>query len=715
MRATMLSMDATEARRCAKRERADTGLSHGTRAPCLMSQLAQAAEIARRRRRRRLARALRYSEATRTHPTLEDIDMARLVTLFSQASLASLALLTAAAVPGCLDRPIETVEPNTTTGVTEVLTNSNVDKIDILLVIDDSGSMGDKQDILAEAVPNLVAELANPSCVDDDGTVVSRPDSGLTECPEGSYRAFEPVLDINIGVINTSVDLPYEMGGVGCQQGATKLVEVDGPKYAEGGFLAWRPALDDNSSYQSSDALEADLRTMVAGVGEEGCGYEANLESWYRFLVDPDATETVKRQRKQFVRPDSLVAIVMLSDENDCSFDASKIDQETATTLIAEGELSCARHPDLLYPTQRYIDGVSSRTVKNSQGEMVDNPLLVQGDVVRSTNRVFLTGIVGVPWQLVARDDDDLGAGFKSADELKDGSWDAILGNKTKGIAPAVYMQQSVDPREGLDPNGALVDPIVGHDRENDGTLQYACIFELPEPIDCTVDTCDCQNDSNPLCQDRAGNKTDLQLRAKAYPSLRQLSVLKEIGSQAIVGSICAANTDPADKAANDYGYKPAIEALTKELQDQLGGQCLSRSLTPDADGQVTCVVIEGRVVASADSCSCDEAGRSEVLPAHLPATSEAQGRNPALNCFCEIDQLAGAELKSCQSSMDDSPKLDGGGSVDGWCYIDAETFPKTGNEALVQNCKPTQRRKVRFVGGGEPQDNAVVVINCNQ
>src|SRR6185369_16354543 len=66
--------------------------------------------------------------------------------------------------------------------------------------------------------------------------------------------------------------------------------------------------------------------------------YEAQLESWYRFLVDPspvasvghvsDSTEATVRgainnvvlqQRAAFLRPDSVLAIVMLSDENDCS------------------------------------------------------------------------------------------------------------------------------------------------------------------------------------------------------------------------------------------------------------------------------------------------------------------------------------------------------------------------------------------------------------
>ena len=73
---------------------------------------------------------------------------------------------------------------------------------------------------------------------------------------------------------------------------------------------------------------------MVQGVGIWGCGIESQLESWYRFLVQPDpygslaldakatpsgndVDTTILQQRKDFLRPDSLVAVIVLTDEND--------------------------------------------------------------------------------------------------------------------------------------------------------------------------------------------------------------------------------------------------------------------------------------------------------------------------------------------------------------------------------------------------------------
>ena len=66
----------------------------------------------------------------------------------------TLALFTGAtAVRGCLNRPLEPNKPRITSTVQERLPQSKINKIDLLLMIDNSASMGDKQAILASAVP----------------------------------------------------------------------------------------------------------------------------------------------------------------------------------------------------------------------------------------------------------------------------------------------------------------------------------------------------------------------------------------------------------------------------------------------------------------------------------------------------------------------------------------------------------------------------------
>ncbi len=105
---------------------------------------------------------------------------------------------------------------------------------------------------------------------------------------------------------------------------------------------------------------------MVQASAERGCSLEAQLESWFRFLIDPvppiypiqkDANLQSHRlgsddgllaQRAAFLRPNSILAIVMLTDENDCSLRDTDVGW-VATDLsrsIKSGSAACATNPN---------------------------------------------------------------------------------------------------------------------------------------------------------------------------------------------------------------------------------------------------------------------------------------------------------------------------------------------------------------------------------
>ena len=262
-------------------------------------------------------------------------------------------ITTALLVQGCLQRPVKEQSPNTSNVFVEQIQSSSINEIDMLFVIDNSVSMGDKQQILSVAVPKMVERLITPNCVDTERNVVGK--SQLTEagkppeCAEGSLE-FVPVNDIHLGVISSS------LGGHGADQcklegqadskGVMKFEDDKGhlvptmrPDVDQGdnGFLAWN-----GGTAADAEGLVEAFRAHVQATGENGCGFEAPLEAWYRFLIDPtppmgievknnradvlrdDAgnpriDETVLAQRAAFLRPEGLVAIVVLTDENDCS------------------------------------------------------------------------------------------------------------------------------------------------------------------------------------------------------------------------------------------------------------------------------------------------------------------------------------------------------------------------------------------------------------
>ncbi|MEO5730608.1 MAG: hypothetical protein ABI134_03955, partial [Byssovorax sp.] len=85
---------------------------------------------------------------------------------------------------------------------------------------------------------------------------------------------------------------------------------------------------------------------------------------------------------------------------------------------------------------------------------------------------------------------------------------------------------------------------------------------------DCLTEAnaCDCfPGNDNPLCD--PANDTQ-QVRAKAYPGQRELSLLKSVGPQGVVASICPSQIGDATRA--DYAYRPAVTGLIERVKSRL-------------------------------------------------------------------------------------------------------------------------------------------------
>ncbi len=779
-----------------------------------------------------------------------------------RAGLAGLvtAATMAGAASGCLDRPVAQQEPTTTNIFVESFSNTVIDKIDLLFMIDNSISMADKQEFFADAVPQLVNRLVDPICVPSQGG------GGTDGCPAGQEREFNAIDNINIGIVSSSLGGQPQDGqssgtisGVCADEELTKndLGHLIGSlrggvaTYNNLGFLAWDP---DNlrGGQANPTALIGDFQALVTATGEQGCGFEATLEAWYRFLIDPfpaqglvtaggfvdyqrnpDGTpvvdEVVLAQRAEFLRPDSLVAIIMLSDENDCSIrvpglgwavtqssrmfaSTSACDTEPnsaccrscglqeasppagCTALAADPACSATRlslqddHPnvrcfdqkrrfglDLLFPTARYSVGLKKATLcpfspygdgdcecemaratnpnaACEPGPSYPNPLYSgtgSSGLIRDPSLVYVAGIVGVPWQDIATDatrDAEGQLQYKTAEQLtEEGIWDVILGNPATGAPPSdAFMRESTQPRSGTNPitghniappeAAQWANPINSHEYvvPNNGDLQFACVFPLPQSKDCpTVSAagggCDCDDEAvanlNPLCQSGAGYSTT-QVLAKAYPGLRELDVLKQYGRNSIVASICPKVTT-GDVNAASYGYNPAVAAIIDRLKEALGGRCLPRELVPDDDGAVPCKIVEAVAPHPTNGCRpCEEFPARqdprqpgsegeplvrpvlELLEDEERCSADGSGGRPrcADMCLCQILQPKGDELAACQQSTSDT-------GFAGFCYVDPEAVP-TSNPELVASCPASQRRILRF-GANTPQPGATTFIAC--
>ncbi len=576
-------------------------------------------------------------------------------------------------------------------GGSKPLPPASTDKVDVLLVLDNSRSMADKQAILSLAVPELIASLINPACLDDKGVPSETPATPDDPCPAGFKRQFPSQNNIHIGVITTS------LGGHGADVCSDELTNDHGrliwrteqggqvSTYDGLGFLAWDPKGKLSPPGQDNpDAFVGDLTDMVIGAGQVGCGFEASHEAWYRFLVEPDPYQTIKieqnsailsgtdetllKQRADFLRSDSLLMIMVLSDENDCSirdggqyyFAAQIYSPGTNQPYhLPKPRAACAEDPndpccrscgqqpgegcddskddcagqlepiddqinlrcwdqkrrfgiDFLQPIERYADGLREKQVADRHGNIVANPVFSDlqpggSGKIRDERLVFLAALIGVPWQDIARRSSngapDLIGGkdakgnpvgaFQSAAELTaNNTWSLVLGNPENyhtdpsALPDDPLMIETFEPRHGTHPitGEAVAAPGAGYDANwingheysipTHSDLQYACVFELPEPRDCSdpqQTACDCSDPKtdNPLCQDPDNNKFgQIQYRAKAYPGIRHLQVAKAIGNQGVIGSICPAQL--YNEGALDFGYRPTVRTLISSVASVL-------------------------------------------------------------------------------------------------------------------------------------------------
>jgi hypothetical protein len=323
--------------------------------------------------------------------------------------------------------------------------------------------------------------------------------------------------------------------------------------------------------------------------------------------------------------------------------------------------------------------------------------------------------------------------------------------------AGAAAGPSQANPAQGLDPYGVTdwvtntgQNHVLAVDRE------YACTFELvdssgnPAPRDCTDTTdptvsfaCDCPsqatltaNEIPPLCdsvQGDTGYQTS-QLRAKTYPTVRELELAYLMQGQGIVSSLCPIDVTPAQglTAASDplYGYNPAVTAIVDRLKVSLSNQCLPDQLTADSLGNVPCLILV-ELGASVGPGACANPGTacdpSQGLlgPGVIPSgstTGVAPLSQDILTKFCESQEAQYTGTAGASTDPDTHPTcalqqllplLPGGapntkdfsnGSCaaaqdSGWCYV-------TG--AAANGCP-----QAILFSSGEPPSGATVSLQC--
>ncbi len=314
------------------------------------------------------------------------------------------------ACSGCLERALLPSTPCTRSTVSQRIEVSHVDEVDLLFLIDDSGSMEDEQRALQREIPRLVSVLASGDR-DGDGT-----------------EDFRPVRSLHVGVVSSDLGAgtasPTRLGACRHGSGDDGLLRRTDPSCGGG---ASESGVFDFVRGSDPTSFLSDV-SCVTDLGTGGCGLEQQLEAsleavtpatpedWTRAgytpprFLDPETGELSRPghalgANAGFLRPGSVLAVVLVTDEEDCSAADTAIfgdDAAAAARFGSDVQLRCTRLADpstgALHAVQRYVDGLLG--LRTSPGLLVFSAIVgLPSDLVpgSDTTSIDFAGILGDP------------------------------------------------------------------------------------------------------------------------------------------------------------------------------------------------------------------------------------------------------------------------------------------------------------------------------
>lgn len=600
----------------------------------------------------------------------------------SRGQALSLLIALVLVAPSCAKRDLRPLNPCTVSASSEELNVLPAEDIDLLFVVDNSGSMAEEQAALQAQIGVIVRTLIDQNEI--DALIAANPD---LEGAQAVKRLRVGTISSDFGVAGFGADreiaalnsMPLEerithvVPNCGAYFGVDNLVERLEPVRANAGdrgvinlvpvsatigdgedAIACPASFPSFLSFdvEGSQSVEdfADDVSCTTVLGTSGCGFEMQLESLLA-AITPSTSTAVEFKfgggvadlpypdgNAGFFRDEAILAIIMITDEDDCSTDNPEIFKRNSTELTdpdaprisAEGapyrfNTRCTRFDDgeQLYPVERYINGILA---------------------AKPANRLIFAGIVGVPRDIA-------NSGAQSVQEI-----DAILASPEMEVRDFVV--------EGTNP--PIWAQIPGTNVGSDSQVP-ACWRCLQNGV---------EDDSVEDLMDCTGAGYDLQY---AVPASRILRVARGLAARNVITVFETICTDD---------FSAAIENILIAIISATKPSCLNRALNPDATGAVPCNVLE----RLPEGMHCDDLEGREPRPFKI----DEDGRET-----CRLIQQV--------PTADDRAAGNAPAGL-GWFYDDYT------DETVVEQCaSKTVKATVRFTPGTVPTPGATVRIDCLQ
>jgi hypothetical protein len=208
-------------------------------------------------------------------------------------------------------------------------------KADILFLVDNSGSMKPKQDSLRRYFPDFMEPL----------------------------KSLPNVPDLHIGIVTSDLGAGLlQPAPGGCVPGGDRGVLQNAPRGdtcaashlldPNQRFLTFAPDPDGGPARTNFTGDIADAFACYAAVGEGGCGFEHQLGAVRAALAGCDTPGGCEISANEgFLRPDAYLAVVILTDEDDCSAPADSglfdMSAAAAARLGPPGSYRCFQYGNL--------------------------------------------------------------------------------------------------------------------------------------------------------------------------------------------------------------------------------------------------------------------------------------------------------------------------------------------------------------------------------
>jgi hypothetical protein len=261
--------------------------------------------------------------------------------------------------------------------------------VDVLLVVDNSGSMKEEQQILATAVFPLVSALIDPlpgwpyPAADNLRIAVVSSDMGLSwggnpyengdgwpgDTPQGCgstgdngwFEAYTvgKTIDLMHDTIPCDASNSQCPAGWLCEEigdegvGTCHAPSSDGTNHPCPGMSAmWvETPIGPTDDPQPNEELATQV-ACLSSLGTSGCGFEQQLQAAAAALDKPEQAD--------FVRDGALLAVIQISDEEDCSIESNDLFAVDEIQQLSGNKVNvaCANHPQHLFAPTGYYDSI---------------------------------------------------------------------------------------------------------------------------------------------------------------------------------------------------------------------------------------------------------------------------------------------------------------------------------------------------------------------